>query len=108
MTPIPRPFTQADSLARSQTIATRKRPDKLVLESTIDTSPAQRDTIIKRVSQMPEVCRLTYLAGRKGDSPSSAIKAFCQMCIGWENMVDNIQNCSDPACPLYPYRPYRE
>ena len=34
---------------------------------------------------------------------TEAIKAFCWECVGWE--WQEVNHCTAPACPLYPYRP---
>jgi len=56
-----------------------------------------------RLVEMPVNCRRTYLRALGGKAPRSAIRAFCQMCMGWRR--GEIESCSDPACPLFPYRP---
>ena len=38
-------------------------------------------------------------------SPRSAIKAFCQQCLNFNE--NDIRTCTAPACPLFEYRPYR-
>ena len=38
------------------------------------------------------------------NSPTSAIKAFCYMCMGY--YADAIQDCETSNCPLYPRNPY--
>jgi hypothetical protein len=45
------------------------------------------------------------LSGRA--SPRQAIKAFCQSCVGYENVAEEIRQCTGAECPLYAYRPYR-
>lgn len=54
-----------------------------------------------RYNIAPETAKATYRKAVEGKSKTAAIKAFCQMCIGWENMIYEITNCTDPACPLY-------
>ncbi|MEI7836727.1 MAG: hypothetical protein WCK05_10000 [Planctomycetota bacterium] len=102
-----RKFTESDKAAANASRQMRKSPQRIVAESTIDLLPAHRQGVLNRVAAMPETCRMTYLAGRKGDSPTNAIKAFCQMCVGWQDMAENIRGCTDPACPLYANRPYQ-
>ena len=49
-----------------------------------------------------------YRRAMTGKSRVMAVKAFCSECLGWEKpLAIAIRECSDPACPLYPYRPYR-
>jgi len=65
--------------------------------------------VADRAAMMPQSCEATYLRAADGTgSPRNAIKAFCQMCMGWEGYQRAIRQCTDPACPLYPYRPYQE
>lgn len=40
-----------------------------------------------------------------GRAKTAAIKAKCLDCCCWE--AKEIRDCRVPACPLYPYRPYR-
>lgn len=61
-----------------------------------------------RLRQMPVSMRDTYRRAMSGKSRKAAVKAFCQECMGWENVATAIRYCTSPACPLYPYRPYRE
>ena len=35
-------------------------------------------------------------------SPIKAIRAHCLECMGWN--YDEVRNCTDPICPLYPFR----
>ena len=56
--------------------------------------------------QVPKKYQGTYKKAVEGKaSLRSAIKAFCQSCFGWSNVENEIPQCSDPACPLYKYRP---
>jgi len=49
-----------------------------------------------------------YRQAMSGKSRRLAIKCFCSECLGWEKpLAIAIRECSDPGCPLYPYRPYR-
>ena len=56
---------------------------------------------------MPKTARKTYLQAFDGKSFPAAIRAFCHMCVGWDDMVNGIRNCTDLACPLYAKRPYQ-
>jgi hypothetical protein len=55
---------------------------------------------------MPISMRNTYRKAMGGRSRTMAVKAMCQMCVGWENARAVIRECADVGCPLYPYRPY--
>lgn len=47
-------------------------------------------------------------ANGKGDTKvvsltaRTAIQAHCKECVGW--VKNEVQKCSDPHCPLYPFR----
>lgn len=62
--------------------------------------------ILARFEEMPEICRKNYLKAMRGHSMAAGIKALCAFCLGWEEYRSGIRNCTDPACPLFPYRPY--
>jgi len=70
--------------------------------------PRQQEQVLSRLEKMPPTARTTYLRAMKGGSRQTGIKAFCQMCFGWDHPRAEIPQCTDLACPLYPYRPYRE
>lgn len=38
-------------------------------------------------------------------SPRAAIKAFCCECVAFD--IEEIRQCTAPACPLYRYRPFQ-
>lgn len=62
--------------------------------------------VLARLEEMPPRYRSKYQAAMRGRSRTAAIGAFCQMCVGW-NSPSDVRGCTDPACPLYPYRPYQ-
>lgn len=68
---------------------------------------AQAKKVRRRLNECPANRRNAYVKAMRGNSMGAAIKAFCQMCVGWAEVVDQIRNCTDLACPLYPYRPHR-
>ena len=61
-----------------------------------------------RLRQMPVSMRPTYRRAMTGKSRKAGVKAFCQECMGWENIANSIRECTSHACPLYPYRPFQE
>ena len=61
---------------------------------------------LKRYQTMPKHCRAVYAVAMRGKSRAAAIRAFCEMCVGWERR--EVARCTDPACPLYAYRPRKE
>lgn len=65
----------------------------------------QQELIEQRRKQMPNIHRANYDKAMRGKSKKAAIKAFCLMCVCWQK--EEVRLCSDLACPLYPYRPYK-
>lgn len=86
---------------------TAKTTDETGLLGGLDATGDSRQAILKRVENMPVTCRKTYLRAMTGKSRTAAMKSFCRMCVGWQSKRQ-IADCTDPACPLYPYRPFRE
>ena len=68
--------------------------------------PARRASVEDRLSQMPNLCRNTYLKAVGGKSPASGVKAFCMECVGWDRV--EVRRCTASACPLWAYRPFQE
>lgn len=89
-----------------------KNPTSLVQGAVLGFSAATDGLIVARLEQMPVSARQNYIAAMRGKSRAAGIKAFCQMCIGYGDeqigMRRAIRDCTDPACPLYVYRPYQE
>jgi len=54
---------------------------------------------------VPEFFQSTYQKAISGKSKTAAIRAQCQECTAYSR--SEISLCSDPGCPLFPYRPYR-
>ena len=86
------------------TIATKQR---FIRGCRIEIDSPQGQQVIQRLNEMPQRHRNNYLKAMRGRSTRAAIKAFCAMCVGYENAAERIRNCADMACPLYPYRPYK-
>lgn len=85
------------------TIKSDPGSERRVLESTITTKQA------KRAMGVPESRKKLFLRSLSGDcSPRSAIKAFCQSCVGYEDLPRAVKECTADACPLFAYRPYRK
>lgn len=80
---------------------------KTILDSK-QVGQASNPAIRARLSEMPVSCRKRYLSAMTGKRPLGAIHAFCRECMGWEGLPDSVRSCTAPACPLYPYRPYRD
>ncbi|MHC4130486.1 MAG: hypothetical protein ACYSSP_03540 [Planctomycetota bacterium] len=68
-------------------------------------NPNHNEKIAERRLQMPKVYRSNYDQAMTGRSRRAAIKAFCLECVCWHK--EEVRLCSSPACPLFPYRPYR-
>ena len=62
------------------------------------------ERIAARRKQMPARFRTTYDRAMKGRSRKAAVAAQCYECLGWE--IGHGTDCTSPACPLYPYRPF--
>jgi len=64
------------------------------------------ERIRKYRSEMPAIHRKTYDRAIQGKSHKSAINSFCLACVMWQK--EEVRLCTSLACPLYPYRPYKE
>lgn len=53
------------------------------------------------------VQKLAEKAYKKECSARMAIKAKCQECVGYEEMIKTIRDCTVWRCPLHRYRPYQ-
>ncbi len=82
-----------------------KSDSELISEARLDVGGVVEGKIAKRLSQMPPLSKRTYLKAMRGKSMAAGIKANCMECIGWERIA--VRRCTSPACPLYPYRPFR-
>ena len=58
-----------------------------------------------RLKSMPRDYRATYIRAMNGRSMKAGIRSFCLMCFQWQR--NEVKVCTDLACPLYPYRPYK-
>ena len=65
----------------------------------------RQQKIAQRRAQIPEIHRANYDRAMRGKSMKAAIKAFCLECVGWQK--EEVRLCTSLACPLYPYRPYK-
>lgn len=63
----------------------------------------------KRVGDCPDLRKKLLRRAILGTcSPRSAIKAFCQSCVGYEDIVESVGKCAATACALHAFRPYRD
>lgn len=67
-----------------------------------------REAVTQRLKQIPIAMRRTYMKAILGVSKSSAIKAKCQECAGWQDLQRMVGDCAAKDCSLYPYRPYQK
>lgn len=65
----------------------------------------QKEQIAERRAEIPDIHKANYDKAMRGKSLRAATKAFCLMCVCWQK--EEVRNCTDLACPLYPYRPYK-
>ena len=63
----------------------------------------QRQQIAERRAQMPKLYRGIYDKAMTGKSRKAAMRAFCLECMACQ--INEVFQCTDAACPLYPYRP---
>jgi hypothetical protein len=65
-------------------------------------SRAVTEKIEGRASEFNPQTQKVYERAMTGRSRKDAMTAFCVMCMGYN--PNEVKNCTDPACPLYPYR----
>ena len=68
-------------------------------------SKNRSEQIENRRKEIPDIHQANYGKAMKGKSMKAGIKTFCLMCVCWQK--EEVRLCTDLACPLYPYRPYR-
>lgn len=62
----------------------------------------------QHLEKVPANLRVTAHLAFQGDaSPSRAIRAMCEHCVGYSNVKEEISGCRGSSCPLYAYRPYQ-
>jgi len=65
----------------------------------------RKAAIAKRRKGISVLYIATYDRAVSGKSLRAAANAQCLECVCWQRI--EITNCTDLACPLYAYRPYR-
>lgn len=90
---------------RAKAARAAKSPAELINAASLPALLSEIPLIAARLAEMPKTSRNTYLKAMKGKSMGAAIKAHCSECMGWDR--NEVRNCTAPACPLYPYRPFR-
>ncbi len=66
----------------------------------------REEQIADRRAQMPQIHRSNYDKAVQRKSMKAAVKAFCLECVCWQK--EEVRLCTSLACPLYPYRPYKD
>jgi len=95
----------ADEAQARKRILAAMTPGELIQDQKLSLKGSMRASVIKRLSQMPIGSRMTYIKALKGSSREAAVKSFCMECVCW--LRAEVAQCTDPGCPLYPYRPFK-
>ena len=98
-------FTEASREAGRRAVAEAKDAKALLAVAKLDLGERAHRMVLLRLEQMPAGYRRTYIRAMRGKSFSAAVRANCAMCVGWQRAERTA--CSDPACPLFAYRPSR-
>lgn len=62
-----------------------------------------------RIKSVPIKHRGLFIkAVKKQVSSKRAIRAFCQSCMGYEDLPTSVRECTALTCPLWTFRPYQE
>ncbi len=77
-------------------------PPELASESTMACQSDIEAVRKQRLAQIPVRQRSIFLKAWRGKSRKAAIRAFCFECTGYQSA--EVNRCTAPACPLYPYR----
>lgn len=65
-------------------------------------------TFMRVVHSCPERYQSLLTKALLGEAtPGQAIKAHCQQCVGYEEVVVRVGDCGSKACPLWHHRPYQ-
>jgi len=57
--------------------------------------------------ESPQIKSKYLMAFQRIKSKKAAIDAFCCMCVGFEDCVAGVRECTAVECPLWIHRPYR-
>jgi hypothetical protein len=71
------------------------------------TDQERRAKVEARAARIPPRFRGVYQRAMEGKSRAAAVRAKCQECVGYEDVTEQVRGCTDPACPLWPMRPYQ-
>lgn len=71
-------------------------------------TPERKARIELAIADTPPLYQPLYRRAMEGKaSPRAAIKAACYRCMGFEDVRNQIAECSSRTCPLWEYRPYK-
>lgn len=73
--------------------------EEAVAKTKTELTEAQQE----KLKRIPRHLRGQYREACGGRSRKVAIHAFCVECMGYER--SEVERCTAPGCPLYPYRP---
>lgn len=73
-----------------------------LVEAGINIETPKGQLILARANEMPLYCVSLYVKAMSKGPRSVAIRAFCQMCMGWRKA--EVSRCTDPSCPLFRFR----
>ena len=71
-----------------------------------DTHPLMTQNQAKHLNTVPIKYRGIVARAYSGKSKAAALKAKCLECVGFQR--NEITACTAFACPLHPYRPYKD
>ncbi len=98
---------QAAGLAARKATQEAKKDVEAMLGLAKPQNEKQATLIRRRLGQMPPAYRQRYAVAMQGKRLKTAIRAHCEMCMGWEMTRVGIATCTDRACPLYSVRPHQ-
>lgn len=82
--------------------AVESNPSNLAVQS-------NRNDVARYAETVPSKFRPNYIkATGSSGSKAAAIKAKCLNCVGYEDAVNRIRNCSSATCPLWACRPFQK
>ena len=102
---MPPKMTPDKRAAAAETRRVMKSPQEALKKAALGLGASTEALILKRLIEMPSSCRKLYLRAMSGKSLRAAASAQCIECVGWQR--DEVRECTDPACPLYRYRPFK-
>jgi len=68
-------------------------------------SENRAEKIARHRADMPRIYQATYDKAVSSKSLRATVNSFCAECCMWQR--EEVRLCTSLACPLWPYRPYR-